>query len=177
MSYKHRGSKARPLIIQNGDKSKEISIERVNNVVIWNRLGKRKCRPSRVRTGGSPCARCEKMGLACSLSASSTIIKYREAASPEDRRTDGSTAIATSDSGISGPDDLSSNASFSGTSRRQRDLRHLDTSWKQEMVDNYFDVVHDKHHSLFHRPTFESDLGDNQVPEVILCAILSLGSR
>lgn len=45
------------------------------------------------------------------------------------------------------------------------------------MVDHYFDVVHDKHHSLFHRPAFENDLHNNHIPDVILSAVLSLGSR
>lgn len=45
------------------------------------------------------------------------------------------------------------------------------------MVNHYFDVVHDKHHSLFHRPAFDNDLQNNQIPDVVLCAVLSLGSR
>jgi hypothetical protein len=53
----------------------------------------------------------------------------------------------------------------------------LDPVWRQELINNYFSVVHDKHHSLFHRPSFERDLQSDQVPEVIACAVLSLGSR
>jgi hypothetical protein len=53
----------------------------------------------------------------------------------------------------------------------------LDLAWKQEIVSHYFDVVHDTHHSLFHRPTFEKDLRNNQVPDVILYSVLSLGMR
>lgn len=47
----------------------------------------------------------------------------------------------------------------------------------KELVGWYFRVIHDKHHSLFHQPSFEQDLENGSIPEVILYAILALGAR
>lgn len=57
------------------------------------------------------------------------------------------------------------------------ELPEGDPSWREDMVSNYFSVVHDKHHSIFHRPLFESEMRDGLVPDVLSCAVLSLGSR
>lgn len=136
-------------------------------------VGKRRCRPNKA-SSAAPCARCEKMQIPCSLSSTG-----RPPASPEEGQKPSPSYhqhYSVSDGGVSGPDDLSSNASYTSRSTRL-DLLQLDPSWRQEMVNHYFDVVHDKHHSLFHRPTFENDLHNNHVPDVILCAVLSLGSR
>lgn len=136
-------------------------------------MGKRKCRPGKAHTAGSPCARCEKMQIQCSLNSIS-----RPPQSPEDghKLSPNFQHQSVSDGGVSGADDMSSNASYASRSRKQ-DLLQLDPSWRQEMVSHYFDVVADKHHSLFHRPAFENDMHNNQIPDVILCAVLSLGSR
>jgi len=45
------------------------------------------------------------------------------------------------------------------------------------MVLWYFRIIHDKHHSLFHQPTFEKELDAGLVPEVILAAMVALGAR
>ena len=47
----------------------------------------------------------------------------------------------------------------------------------REMVRWYFKVIHDKHHSLFHQPSFEAELEANAVPKVIVYAIVALGAR
>lgn len=52
-----------------------------------------------------------------------------------------------------------------------------DLSSVKEMVNWYFRVIHDKHHSLFHQPTFERDLDRGCVPSVILYAVIALGAR
>jgi len=48
---------------------------------------------------------------------------------------------------------------------------------RKEMVLWYFRIIHDKHHSLFHQPTFEKELDAGLVPEVILAAMVALGAR
>lgn len=46
-----------------------------------------------------------------------------------------------------------------------------------EIVELYFDYVHDVFHCLFHKPTFLEDVADGRVPHSILFAILGLGAR
>jgi hypothetical protein len=113
------------------------------------------------------------MQTACSFATRSN-----NAASPEDcqKLSPNYQFHSVSDGGASVQDDLSSNASYASRSRNH-DLLQMDPAWRQEMVDHYFDVVHDKHHSLFQRPAFENDLRNHHIPDVILCAVLSLGSR
>ena len=53
----------------------------------------------------------------------------------------------------------------------------LDARLVREMVKWYFKVIHDKHHSLFHQPSFEKDLERNAIPEVIVHAMIALGAR
>ncbi|KFZ06585.1 hypothetical protein V501_07271 [Pseudogymnoascus sp. VKM F-4519 (FW-2642)] len=46
-----------------------------------------------------------------------------------------------------------------------------------ELVSLYFDYIHDQFHSLFHRPSLETDLANGKVPLVILYAIIGLAAR
>ena len=46
-----------------------------------------------------------------------------------------------------------------------------------EIVNLYFDYVHDQFHSLFHRPTFVQDVTQHAVPKPLLFGILGLGAR
>jgi hypothetical protein len=41
----------------------------------------------------------------------------------------------------------------------------------------YFQHVHDKHHSLFHQPSVELELETEQVPDILLYAMMALGAR
>lgn len=52
-----------------------------------------------------------------------------------------------------------------------------DPMLRREMVLWYFRIIHDKHHSLFHQPTFEKELDAGLVPDVILAAMVALGAR
>jgi hypothetical protein len=52
-----------------------------------------------------------------------------------------------------------------------------DPIWRAQMVSLYFESVHDTHHSLFHRPTFERETRNGKVDDAILYAILALGAR
>ena len=46
-----------------------------------------------------------------------------------------------------------------------------------ELVNLYFDYIHDSIHSLFHRPSLIRDLETGKVPSVILFAIIALSAR
>jgi len=41
----------------------------------------------------------------------------------------------------------------------------------------YFQHVHDKHHSLFHQPSVGLELENEQVPDILLYAMMALGAR
>lgn len=47
---------------------------------------------------------------------------------------------------------------------------------QQELVRLYFLVVHDTHHSIFHRPTVEQQITDGEFPEVLLYSVMALGA-
>jgi hypothetical protein len=46
-----------------------------------------------------------------------------------------------------------------------------------ELVELYFDYVHDKFHSLFHRPSLVEDIRRGQAPENLIYGILALSAR
>jgi hypothetical protein len=46
-----------------------------------------------------------------------------------------------------------------------------------ELVQLYFDYVHDKFHSLFHRPSLLEDLRRGQAPDHLIYGMLALSAR
>lgn len=46
-----------------------------------------------------------------------------------------------------------------------------------ELVELYFDYVHDKFHSLFHRPSLIDDIRRGATPEILIHGILALSAR
>lgn len=46
-----------------------------------------------------------------------------------------------------------------------------------ELLDLYFDYIHDQFHSIFHRPSLEEDVRLGRAPPVILYAIMALSAR
>jgi Fungal specific transcription factor domain len=46
-----------------------------------------------------------------------------------------------------------------------------------ELVDLYFDIMHDKQHALFHRPTFIADQRQGRAPMVLVWAMIALAAR
>ncbi|KZM28379.1 DNA binding [Ascochyta rabiei] len=46
-----------------------------------------------------------------------------------------------------------------------------------ELVNLYFDFIHDQFHSMYHRPSFTEDVARERVPRIILLAIFALSSR
>jgi len=45
------------------------------------------------------------------------------------------------------------------------------------LVNLYFDYIHDQFHTLFQKPAFMADLANDEVPTVILLAIVALSAR
>lgn len=46
-----------------------------------------------------------------------------------------------------------------------------------ELVELYFDLIHDQFHSLFHRPSFIEDVRRGVAPRVLLFAMMALAAR
>lgn len=48
---------------------------------------------------------------------------------------------------------------------------------RQELVDLYFNYIHDQFHSMYHRSSFMEDVATEKVPEIVLLAMLALSAR
>jgi hypothetical protein len=46
-----------------------------------------------------------------------------------------------------------------------------------ELVEIYFDLIHDQFHSLFHRPSFIEQVRKGTAPRVLLFAMMALSAR
>lgn len=46
-----------------------------------------------------------------------------------------------------------------------------------ELVELYFDLIHDQFHSLFHRPSFMEQVKKGTAPRILLFAIMALSAR
>jgi Fungal specific transcription factor domain len=65
---------------------------------------------------------------------------------------------------------------------RQLQLEQLEDNFPEqsvcdELVDLYFDYLHDKQHSLFHRPSFVADQRKGHAPPMIVAAMMALSAR
>ncbi|KAH7411361.1 fungal-specific transcription factor [Cadophora sp. MPI-SDFR-AT-0126] len=56
-------------------------------------------------------------------------------------------------------------------------LLRLPTPIVLEIVELYFDLIHDQFHTLFHRPSFTESVAKGTAPPVILYAMLALSAR
>lgn len=52
-----------------------------------------------------------------------------------------------------------------------------DLALQVDLVNLYFDYVHDQFHSLFHHPTFREDVKQRRAPLVIVYAMMALSAR
>lgn len=91
--------------------------------------------------------------------------------------------IAAGDEGI-GPQYLHARSTDLGGSiesrapvTNSRSLNNVDGAVCNELVDIYFDLIHDKQHSLFHRPTFIADQREGRAPMVLVYAMMALAAR
>jgi len=46
-----------------------------------------------------------------------------------------------------------------------------------ELVELYFDLIHDQFHSLFHRPSFIEQVKKGTAPRILLFAMMALSAR
>jgi len=113
-----------------------------------------------VRPGQAACSRCLSLGLACSFSRTSAQVEQAEPRSIGPARPGSHSQSSTTD--VS-----------DGIRKDQR----LSSDECLQAVSYYFSVIHDKHHSLFHQPSFEEKLRLGQVPDVIRYSMIALGAR
>src|SRR5258706_672320 len=117
-------------------------------LTIMSRSGKRKCT---IPDEGGPCNICRTLGVPCSLASASEFPPLL-----------GETAVINSPNGsfATGSADLMPDASVCN-----------------ELVDIYFDLMHDKQHALFHRPTFIAEQRLGRAPMMLVAAIMALAAR
>jgi hypothetical protein len=48
---------------------------------------------------------------------------------------------------------------------------------RRELVELYFDYIHDQFHSIYHRPSFIDDMINGRVKEIVLFAMFALAAR
>jgi hypothetical protein len=48
---------------------------------------------------------------------------------------------------------------------------------RQQLVELYFDYIHDQFHSIFHQASFMTDVANDNVPHILLFAIFALAAR
>lgn len=123
----------------NASKLKEIPDGHGSLSQLACRESKRKCHTS---GKDSPCTRCLRLNLRCSIMA------------PIDTKIISSAVIGDDDSEILPSPEVCN-----------------------ELVDLYFDIIHDKDHSLFHRPSFITNQRQGLADMMHIYAILSLAAR
>ncbi|KAF7561566.1 hypothetical protein G7046_g2588 [Stylonectria norvegica] len=131
------------------------------------RSSKRGCR---LQLGKDSCVRCTSLQIPCSLLGRISPYSYSQpAAGLTEHYQDIQARSPSLQYGNASSPSEASDRTYTSTA--------LNKEFCQEAVSKYFTVIHDKHHSLFHQPTFEDDLANNAVPHVILSAVVALGSR
>jgi hypothetical protein len=142
---------------------------------ISGRSNKRKCR---IQPRQSACQRCQAHHLRCSFDVVSLAELYYRERGAEDLVSNADSQASPKPS--SAPSQLTLHSPVDNAIQQGNQLPN---SWEsgpdhvRSMVKSYFTVIHDKHHSLFHQPTFEQHLDAGLIPEIILLAIVSLGAR
>ncbi|CAG7951638.1 unnamed protein product [Penicillium olsonii] len=108
---------------------------------------RRKCD---IRSPGLPCTYCSTRNLACTRAESVKAPSVSDGSTPVSRRD------ALSESEI---------------------CTLPDQPLCGDLVQLYFDYVHDKFHSLFHRPSLMEDMHRGQAPEILMYGMLALSAR
>lgn len=57
------------------------------------------------------------------------------------------------------------------------DIHVLSKEQRLDLVRLYFEYVHDKFHSIFHRPSVMIEIEEDRFPEVLLAGIAALAAR
>lgn len=107
---------------------------------------------------GAPCIYCSERGIQCTRDSSFTL------------------HISKSGPGSLEPSVLKPRSiSFQTTASSSNGFPPL--SICIELVNLYFDFIHDQFHSLFHRPRMIEDVEEGRAPPVILLAMMGLSAR
>jgi hypothetical protein len=105
--------------------------------------------------------RCDNLGLECSLVVNSDVTSEHRALSRNVR-----------------PIQQKSTSPYLNSSHSTSTYPVLPGyNLRRELVLLYFQHVHDKHHSLFHQPSVGLELENEQVPDILLYAMMALGAR
>ncbi|CZR68016.1 uncharacterized protein PAC_17915 [Phialocephala subalpina] len=123
------------------------------------RVRKRKCIPIPTDESGC-CQLCKDQPVPCSLTTS--YVKNRRIVRSDDRLSPvtAGNVVANSPSSADDPSSLIPPKSV-----------------LVELVDLYFRLIHDGPHTLFHEPTFLSNLSSKSVPISLLLAVIALSAR
>lgn len=152
------------------------------------RRRRRKCE---VTGSGSSCLHCSKKGLPCSLSSSSSSAPTAASAwnhlnsngswNHDSQRSQLLVSSLRSNQhesrGLSVSSSPEMGLSGQKTKRELSTSAVPDLSLQLELVNLYFDYVHDQFHSLFHPPTFREDVECRRAPLVIVYAMMALSAR
>jgi len=135
------------------------------------RLSKRKCR---LKRDEAACVRCLDLQINCSLNTS----LHRSLPQPTQETPVWVPQLLPRSQWETVPALHENSSPSSDESQVWTDgILLTDPVLRREMVLWYFRIIHDKHHSLFHQPTFEKELDAGLVPDVILAAMVALGAR
>lgn len=120
-----------------------------------------------ILAGANACTLCVRRGDSCSLGRPVSNV-CRTIAPAQTSRAEDASHEAT---GYPGDD-------ASATTTDNPEQQELPAqSVCDELVDLNFDLMHDKQHALFHRPTFIAQQRSGQAPAFLLFAMLALGAR
>ncbi|PMD49022.1 hypothetical protein L207DRAFT_627652 [Hyaloscypha variabilis F] len=122
------------------------------------RIRKRRCLPTASDVNGS-CQLCKQQSIPCSLTRRSG--QNRPIAPVDDQLSPASTSSATA------------SHIFPGDPLQLLPPRPV----LDELIELYFQLIHDGPHTLFHKPTFLSRLQENMVPNFLILAVISLSTR
>lgn len=111
-----------------------------------------------IRAPGAPCIYCYDRRLSCTSSEPSKMLELNDSARFLNYQP--SFDIPT-------PIDIS-----------RKGKAHLpDQSLCTELVQLYFDYVHDQFHTLFHKPSFMENLLQGQAPSILVNGMMALSAR
>lgn len=121
-------------------------------------LNSERRRRCEISASGSPCTFCTARGLRCTLARlTGDAINVEHGLSPS------SDAVTR----------RSSTPLKQGIQSSQSPAQSLCA----ELVQLYFDYVHDQFHSLFHQPSFEKDMVRGKAPRILLYGMMALSAR
>jgi hypothetical protein len=154
------------------------------------------CRARKIRCDGGPrCSTCSKIDLDCTFlhirrkkrprreqaQKSRSELRYlnNSRLAPSHQQTShfhDLASITNNHSSQTQSDTLGSLSEPNAICRSGSCCETVDKALCNELVDIYFDMIHDKQHILFHRPTFIANHRNGQEPMVLIYAMMALAA-